>query len=210
MATAAAQPPVEPVDIHGDVIVPTETALDDSGECDGIDNDDFFPETVPLPTSLGDIPTSDITACDIYRDALAHPGHPEHWRSVTLAHMSRTITDAALVGMAMNTPHLRVLDLTYAESVTESGLIDFLGRVPELTELTLRRCSQSASDPAMARLALCCPHLVVLDVSFCPLVTDHGVGIVADRCPQLAELVLYGCNWVTDATAAKVSPPHHY
>jgi hypothetical protein len=74
-----------------------KAVLDDSGECDGNDgdNDDvLFPETVPLPASLGELPTSDITACDIHRDAWAHPGHPEHRRSVTLAHMSRTITDA--------------------------------------------------------------------------------------------------------------------
>ena len=186
--------------------------LDDSGDheadADGFcDNGDegFFTET---SQSLGKIHM--VTTHDVYHNALARPGHIEHWRSVTLGHMSRTITDAALIAMAINTPQLRALDLTYAESVTEAGLIDFVGRVPELTALTLRRCSQSATDPALARLALCCPHLTRLDVSFCSLVTDYGVGVIADRCPQLAELTLYGCNWVTDAAAAKVlhfTPP---
>ena len=57
--------------------------LDDSGECDGSDGDNdnvFFSETVPLPAARGELPTSD--------------NHPEYGQSVTLVHMSRTITDA--------------------------------------------------------------------------------------------------------------------
>jgi hypothetical protein len=38
--------------------------------------------------------------------------------------------------------------------------------------------------------------LEVLDMSWCRSVTDHGLGFVADSCPLLRELRLFGCTQV--------------
>ena len=160
-----------------------------------------FPEfntfqSFPRP-ALTELPRDEVTLADRYRDTLAHGEQCTYWKSVSLSHQgSDSITDVGLVAMARTTPHLQQIDLTYAVGITEAGLIDFIGRVPELTHVVLRRCHHCTTDAVIRRLAVCCRNLQVLDVSYCHLVTDFA--LLAERCRSLRSLSVYGNSWISD------------
>ena len=151
------------------------------------------------------LPSDEITAQDRFQDAIVNADHCLNWKSVNLGHLSETINDVALAAMARSTPQLELIDLTYCESITEAGLINFIGRVPELSEIVLRRCSESTTDAVLNRLAICCRRLCTLDVSFCHRITDHGIASSTAKKHNLQRLSLYGCNLITNDAIATLA-----
>lgn len=53
----------------------------------------------------------------------------------------------------------------------------------------------------------CRDRLERLDVSFCRQLDDASLGLLADSCPQLRQLALFGCSSATRCVAVRELPP---
>lgn len=132
----------------------------------------------------------------------------------------------AAVAACASAPALEALRLDECHAFSDAGLDALASTLRALRELSLRRCSPQLSDAALARLASsagagslrranvsglpgvgpllasalaqnCSSTLEALDVSFCRSVPEEALGLVADGCPQLGELRVFGCSQLT-------------
>lgn len=146
-----------------------------------------------------------------------------HLREIVLARCN-TLTDAAIAAIGPCCPSLQRLDLAHLSLLTDVAIAHITDNLSKIQVLNVRRCKFSdeaiaafvtASGMALRNLSLNSVHQVAdqtilalarhsnaclecLDLSFCRLVDDECLGLLADACLQLQELKLYGCTQVTD------------
>lgn len=134
------------------------------------------------------------------------------------------LTDVAMVSITTFCPRLRVLNLDMVSLLTDASLEVLVKNGIRLQRLSIKRCkfSDEALAAFFATLDGCLRHLSLnavrqaadktllalaqhprssletLDVSWCRQVTDQGLGLLADSCPNLSELRMFGCTQVTD------------
>ena len=123
-------------------------------------------------------------------------------------------------------PALEALRLDECHAFSDAALRALAEGCGALRELSLRRCSPALTDVALAALvsrggggmlrrvnvaglsgagpllaaALAragAGTLEALDVSFCRAMPEEGLGLIADSCPRLAELRVFGCSQIT-------------
>lgn len=114
------------------------------------------------------------------------------------------LTDDGVAALANSAPHLRAVDLSFCSLITDKG-VEAVGRAAStaLQKLLVRKCDQ-LGDPACAAIARC-TALEVLDVSYCGLMTDDGVGKMVRGCGRtLKMLSLSHCTALTDSTLASI------
>ncbi|XP_055379384.1 F-box/LRR-repeat protein 14 [Condylostylus longicornis] len=112
------------------------------------------------------------------------------------------LSDEALGHIAQGLTSLKVINLSFCVSVTDSGL-KHLAKMPELQELNLRSCD-NISDIGMAYLTEGCTGLTCLDVSFCDKITDHALAHIANGLDNLKSLSLNQCQ-ITDEGIEKIA-----
>ncbi|GAX78034.1 hypothetical protein CEUSTIGMA_g5476.t1 [Chlamydomonas eustigma] len=131
------------------------------------------------------------------------------------------VSDVGLSSVAAGCPGLQALYMDECLKITDAGLLALSSGCKYLTVLSARRCTK-LSDEALASvvqrgtlqrllvsgvhgcgvrtmqaLALNCKEcLEHLDVSFCRGVTEQALGLVADSCRLLSNLVVFGCSHV--------------
>lgn len=134
-----------------------------------------------------------------------------------------SLTDAAIAAIGSCCPSLQSLNLAYLPMLTDVAIAHIADNVRNLQGLNVKRCKFSdeaiaafltASGGSLLNLNLNCVQQVAdqtimalakhshasletLDLSFCRLVDDECLGLLADSCLQLQELRLYGCTQVT-------------
>ncbi|OVA10970.1 Leucine-rich repeat [Macleaya cordata] len=133
----------------------------------------------------------------------------------------KNITDKSLQLIADNYKELELLNLTRCIKLTDGGLQQILLKCSSLQSLNLYALS-SFTDEAYKKIALLahlrfldlcgaqnlsdqglsciakCKNLVSLNLTWCVCVTDMGVITIAQGCPSLEFLSLFGIVGVTD------------
>ncbi|KAK9811364.1 hypothetical protein WJX72_002569 [[Myrmecia] bisecta] len=142
-------------------------------------------------------------------------------RQLSICHCP-AVTDAGLRGLAAGRPQLEGLALDDVGKVTGAGLEALAESCRSLQVLSLKRC-QRVTDASIAAVASrgalrtlrvnsvphvglatikalakhCRDHLEELDVSWCRNVPSAALGMLADSCPLLQTLHVWGCSQVT-------------
>ncbi|CAI5476301.1 unnamed protein product, partial [Closterium sp. Yama58-4] len=146
-----------------------------------------------------------------------------HLKELSLAHCE-AVTDESVAAAAAHAPSLTALDLSHLPLLSDNALHSLCSAQLKLRSLNLTRTNFSdsalasliqssgaalhtlsvnavyeAADGLLVALA-CSAHesLQALDVSWCRSMSDHGLGLLADSCPNLSRLCLYGCSQVSD------------
>lgn len=79
--------------------------------------------------------------------------------------------------------------------VDDSVLCILASKCPDLTTLSLNGCKQiTSSSILVVSQAACRRSLQYLDLSWCRQVSQEALGALADACPRLETLVLWGCG----------------
>ena len=71
-----------------------------------------------------------------------------------------------------------------------------LNNVPALSDLSLAALAEH-----------CAASLEALDLSWCRGVSDDGVGLLVDACPELRTLTIWGCSQLTQRFFGQHSNP---
>ncbi|CAK9213214.1 unnamed protein product [Sphagnum jensenii] len=107
------------------------------------------------------------------------------------------LSDMAISCLADGCRSLRVLSLKRAKLSDEAVAAFITASGSSLCEISLNSVRQAGDNTLVALAKHSRMSLEVLDMSWCRSVTDHGLGFVADSCPLLRELRLFGCTQVT-------------
>jgi F-box/leucine-rich repeat protein 14 len=116
------------------------------------------------------------------------------------------LSDESLKHIAQGLTSLKVINLSFCISVTDSGL-KFLSKMPKLEELNLRACD-NISDIGMAGLAEeggC--SIRSLDVSFCEKIGDQALHHLSQGLFHLKSLSLSSCQ-ISDEGLEKLGKMH--
>ena len=136
------------------------------------------------------------------------------------------VTNEGLVALAEGIPGLRKLVLNECGKVDGTGITAVAQHCTGLQEISVLRCS-GVNDEAIIALSKldslhkltlggvvglnsdavialarggCAAMLQEVDLSWCRKVNPEALGLLADRCPNLQKLVLWGCSQVDDST----------
>eukprot|EP00798_Chlamydomonas_sp_ICE-L_P013277 gene13277-19119_t len=105
--------------------------------------------------------------------------------------------DAGVMALALSNPALEVLRMDSCHGVSEKGMMALASGCKHL-QCPLPVCPiNSFGSLTMCTLAASCANsLESLDVSFCRLVTEAALGVVADACSKLECLKIFGCSQI--------------
>lgn len=99
----------------------------------------------------------------------------------------RGLTPAGLGALATSHRHLRYLDLSFCQHLSDAVLTSALQRWPNLTHVRL--CSlYELTDTTVHALVTACPNLKLLHLARCWQVTNKGLTAIADKCTELQYL----------------------
>ncbi|KAH7862659.1 hypothetical protein Vadar_007770 [Vaccinium darrowii] len=132
------------------------------------------------------------------------------------------LNDKMLENIGHVCPNLQFLRVSFCSRLTNLGIGEVLRRCPAITQLninhlevsndffgsysdnssklnlkTLEACHNKISDEGMAMIGNRCPNLQYLNIGFCKQVTDKGVMEVVKKCKRLRNICLYGCEKVS-------------
>jgi hypothetical protein len=135
-------------------------------------------------------------------------------------HSCGWVTDATLAACAQHCPLLTSINLSACNTLTIDGVAQLLSavgatlrsielfRCPNLGDqavlaaaqhcpaLQMFSCPLQVTDAAVTRLAVCCPKLVIVSLSYTD-VTDSSLAALAAHCPGLGSLQLTRCTRIT-------------
>ncbi|KAH9321108.1 hypothetical protein KI387_015747, partial [Taxus chinensis] len=108
------------------------------------------------------------------------------------------LTDTSLVYLTNGCRSLKTLSLKRCPFSDEAVAAFIFGSGNELYDLSLNSVKQVENHTILALVSNSSENLSRLDVSWCRKLTDEALGLLADSCPCLRELILFGCTQVTD------------
>ncbi|TRY69163.1 hypothetical protein TCAL_13793 [Tigriopus californicus] len=106
------------------------------------------------------------------------------------------ITDFGLYELAKLGPNLRYLSVAKCDQISDSGVKQIAKLCYKLRYLNVRGC-EAVSDEAVETLARSCSRLRSLDLGKCD-VTDVGLKVLSENCPNLKKLSVKSCEMVSD------------
>lgn len=115
---------------------------------------------------------------------------PRKLKHLDVSRCSR-LTSASLKHLAHNVPDLEGLQLSRCDLLTDDGFTTLLPTLTKLTHLDVEECSQITDETILALAsAPCAVTLKHLQLSYCELVGDAGLGPLIKACPNLMNLEL--------------------
>ena len=119
-----------------------------------------------------------------------------------LSYLSQ-VTKECFFELFKNLPRIEHLNLSGCTGVDDEVLDFVVANSKRITTLILSRCSR-LTDRSICSIAL---HLwpTVLDLSFCPKLSDKGVEVIACECLGLEELNFTRCSRLTDESLLHIS-----
>jgi DNA repair protein RAD7 len=155
-------------------------------------------------------------------------------RNVRVLSLSNcNLTDVGLQRISSSLENLCTIVLDHCE-VTNVGVMGLVDARPGLTSLSLKKCTM-IDDTAVVHIARRCElqklnlngvgkgvtgasvealvqwrgkTITELDLSWCRHVPEKAVGFLADSCPRLKKLTLFGCNHIRKDLSFVVRNPH--
>ena len=135
-----------------------------------------------------------------------------------------SITSHGLLAVAHAHPSLRTLFLDECHHLSSRCLQDLAQNCTQLENLSMKRCSNAVEDTVVEKFAAseklrriclnacdkvsstaieslathCKKTLEEVDVSWCRHVESTSLGVLADSCPLLQRLVVWGCSQIDD------------
>lgn len=106
------------------------------------------------------------------------------------------VSDSGLSELGRLGPSLRYLSIAKCERVTDAGVRQVARHCYRLRYLNLRGC-QLVSDLSIEWLARSCTRMRSLDIGKCD-VTDVGLKMLSENCPNLKKLSVKSCALVSD------------
>ncbi|KAI9322188.1 hypothetical protein BX666DRAFT_2016963 [Dichotomocladium elegans] len=134
--------------------------------------------------------------------------YPSFIRRINLSLLGGEVVDSNLAALGVCS-RLERITLTNCSSLTDNGIIDFLGQNPRkyLVSIDLSDVI-NITDVSIKRIAEICPNLQGLNLSMCREgtdkffgVTDDSIVLLAERCNSLRRIKLNNCIKITDASA---------
>jgi len=114
------------------------------------------------------------------------------------------ITDAGLRHLSRGCEQLAILSISWCVDVTDTGLQHLALGCTKLQQLFVRGC-QKLTNAGMQYLALGMQHpsqgcrsLLVMNISDCIQISDHGLLMLSKGCVHLHTLCLNGCKLISD------------
>lgn len=112
------------------------------------------------------------------------------------------ITDLGALAIARNCPQLVGFNIFACSYVSNNALREICRSCPQLQEITLS--AMKITDEVLRAIAACCPHLRILVVARCNLITAEAVMCVVDSCAQLQSLDIRYCHKLPPNLADKI------
>ena len=106
------------------------------------------------------------------------------------------VTDFGMYELARLGPNLRYLSVAKCDQISDAGIKHIGRHCYKLRYLNLRGC-EAVSDDSLEVLARSCSRLRALDLGKCDI-TDRGLRLLAEHCPNLKKLSVKSCELVTD------------
>ncbi|XP_032790547.2 LOW QUALITY PROTEIN: F-box/LRR-repeat protein 7 [Daphnia magna] len=106
------------------------------------------------------------------------------------------VTDFGMYELARLGPNLRYLSVAKCDQISDAGIKQIGRHCYKLRYLNLRGC-EAVSDDSLVVLARTCSRLRALDLGKCDI-TDRGLRLLAEHCPNLKKLSVKSCELVTD------------
>jgi hypothetical protein len=114
------------------------------------------------------------------------------------------VTNATVQEMCTVQPGLTRLDVSNCVEVSDVGLWAVARHCTDLRELVVAGCRQM-THVGLRSLSLRCAQVVTLDFSYCPLLDDIALTVIASGNWHLEKLILRGCTGITDTGVGKVA-----
>jgi DNA repair protein RAD7 len=141
-------------------------------------------------TSLGLLHMFGIDVVDLGGDSNNDIGTTTTTTTTTTGALAAAVTTKPLAVV----PPFKSLKLRKCQ-VDDSVLVTMAAACPDLTILSLNGCKQITSGAILAVSHAACRYsLQYLDLSWCRKVSQEALGALADACPRLETLVLWGCG----------------
>uniref|UniRef100_A0A8C8MJW2 F-box/LRR-repeat protein 2 n=1 Tax=Oncorhynchus tshawytscha TaxID=74940 RepID=A0A8C8MJW2_ONCTS len=121
------------------------------------------------------------------------------------------ITDAILHALGLNCPRLRILEVARCSQLTDVGFTTLARVSVETDKDTFVYVSPQITDGTLIQLSIHCPHLQVLSLSHCELITDDGIRhLGSGPCAhdRLEVIELDNCPLITDASLEHLKTCH--
>lgn len=113
------------------------------------------------------------------------------------------VTDFGMYELARLGPNLRYLSVAKCDQISDAGIKQIGRHCYKLRYLNLRGC-EAVSDDSLEVLARTCSRLRALDLGKCDI-TDRGLRMLAEHCPNLKKLSVKSCELVTDEGVRSVA-----
>ncbi|GBL87412.1 F-box/LRR-repeat protein 7 [Araneus ventricosus] len=106
------------------------------------------------------------------------------------------VTDFGIYELAKLGSNLRYLSVAKCDQISDAGIKQIARHCYRLRYLNVRGC-EAVSDHSMELLARSCSRLRALDIGKCD-VTDSGLRVLSEHCPNLKKLSVKSCDLITD------------
>ncbi|KAH6658232.1 hypothetical protein BKA67DRAFT_209184 [Truncatella angustata] len=105
----------------------------------------------------------------------------------------KDLTDAGLMALVQNSPHLLALDISQDDKITEQSVFAIADNCPRLQGLNVTNCKR-ISNESMIKLAEACRYIKRLKLNDCNQLNDDAVLAFANNCPNILEIDLHSCH----------------
>ncbi|KAK9790478.1 putative F-box domain-containing protein [Seiridium cardinale] len=103
------------------------------------------------------------------------------------------LTDAGLMALVQNSPHLLALDISQDDKITEQSVFAIAENCPKLQGLNVTNCKR-ISNESMMKLAERCRYIKRLKLNDCDQLNDNSIMAFANNCPNILEIDLHSCR----------------
>jgi F-box and leucine-rich repeat protein GRR1 len=116
------------------------------------------------------------------------------------------ISDTAFLSLPLNRTydHLRILDLTACERLTDAAVEKIIDVAPRLRNLVLAKC-RNITDVAVVAISRLGKNLHYVHLGHCSLITDEAVKLLVQSCNRIRYIDLGCCAGLTDASVVRLA-----
>lgn len=117
--------------------------------------------------------------------------------------------DSTLEELGLTLAHLKSIDISNCQELTEKGVIGFFTNCPELHKFWAANCNKSVTDESLVRFTQS-TELVSFNIEFCNQVSETSLQVITAACPPLKELYISGCTKLTGKAVAALIESSKY